>query len=105
MRALLAAISADQISRCAVLLAGLFCGVLVFFVALPLAMSSPYPAVQQKEWIIEGAPPRFASLLPVPVTIDDEDDLALEAASEPDDSAADTVKEASLTAPTTDAAQ
>jgi hypothetical protein len=105
MRAFLAANTADQISRCTALLAGLACGILLFFVALPLAMSSPYPAVHDKEWVIPGSPLQFASLMPVPVTIDDEDDLELEAMSDPDLPVDDTANEASLTVPSTDAAQ
>jgi hypothetical protein len=105
MRAFLAANTADQISRCAVLLAGLSCGILLFFVALPLAMSSPYPTVQDREWVIQGSPLQFASLMPVPVTIDDEDDLELEAMSDPDVPVDDTANEASLIAPSTGAAQ
>jgi hypothetical protein len=37
MRAPLAAIAADRISRSAILVAGVLCGALVFFVAIPLA--------------------------------------------------------------------
>ena len=44
MRALLASLSTDRISHSAILVAGTLCGVLVFFVAVPLALSSPFPA-------------------------------------------------------------
>src|SRR5215475_1330518 len=43
---------ADRISSCAILLAGVVGGVLVFVVALPLALSSPFPTPRQGEWII-----------------------------------------------------
>ena len=36
-------------------MAGVVCGVLVFVVALPLALSSPFPTPKQGEWIIQGA--------------------------------------------------
>ena len=43
---------ADRISSCAILLAGVVGGVLVFVVALPLALSSPFPTPRQGEWIV-----------------------------------------------------
>jgi len=49
------AASADRISSCAILLAGVVGGVLVFVVALPLALSSPFPTPRQGEWIIENS--------------------------------------------------
>jgi hypothetical protein len=45
--------SADRISTCAVLLGGAG-GVLVFVVALPLALSNPFPTPRDGEWIIEN---------------------------------------------------
>jgi hypothetical protein len=45
--------SADRISTCAVLLGGAG-GVLVFVVALPLALSNPFPTPRESEWIIEN---------------------------------------------------
>jgi hypothetical protein len=51
----IAAASADRISSCAILLAGVVGGVLVFVVALPLALSSPFPTPRQGEWIIENS--------------------------------------------------
>ncbi len=101
MRAALATVSADRISRCAVLVAGGLCGVLIFFVALPLAMSSPYPQVQERAWVIPNTP-RFASLMPIPVVIDDEDDLALEAMTDPEEPNAALADEALLDAPPSD---
>jgi hypothetical protein len=47
--------SADRISSCAILLAGVVGGVLVFVVALPLALSSPFPTPKQREWVIENS--------------------------------------------------
>jgi hypothetical protein len=70
MRAVLAAISADHISRSAVLVAGSLCGALVFFVAAPLALSSPFPTPKPGDWTIHGSPIRLASLTSVPVVIE-----------------------------------
>ncbi len=67
MRSILAAV--DRISACVALMAGLLCGVLVFFVALPLALSSPFPAPKQGAWIIETSSFRVASLSPAQVTL------------------------------------
>src|SRR5262245_36743306 len=47
--------SADLISGCAILLAGVVGGVLVFVVALPLALSSPFPTPRQGKWVIENS--------------------------------------------------
>jgi len=47
--------SADGISSCAILLAGVVGGVLVFVVALPLALSSPFPTPRQGEWVIKNS--------------------------------------------------
>jgi hypothetical protein len=46
---------ADRISSCAILLAGVVGGVLVFVVALPLALSSPFPTPKQRDWVIENS--------------------------------------------------
>src|SRR5262245_14561751 len=70
MRAVLAAISADHISRSAVTVAGSLCGALVFFVAAPLALSSPFPTPKPGDWTIHGSPIRLASLTSVPVMIE-----------------------------------
>src|SRR4051812_26871854 len=79
MRASFAAISSDRVSSSAVVLASLLCGVSVFFVALPLAQSSPFPTPREGGWITEDAAPaqsyhvasassvRVASLSPRPV--------------------------------------
>jgi hypothetical protein len=59
--------SADRISSCAILLAGVVGGVLVFVVALPLALSSPFPTPKQREWIIENsASADVSSFRPLP---------------------------------------
>jgi hypothetical protein len=52
MQAFVAVRAADRISHTAILLAGVLCGVLVFFVAVPLALSSPYPSPKEGSWII-----------------------------------------------------
>jgi hypothetical protein len=59
MRTLRAFNSADRISRCAIVLAGLLCGVLVFLVAIPLALSSPFPPTRETEWVAQR--PRVAA--------------------------------------------
>src|SRR5437016_3793078 len=47
--------SVDRISSAAILTAGLVGGALVFVVALPLALSSPFPTPKQSEWIIQSS--------------------------------------------------
>jgi hypothetical protein len=69
MRASLATISADQISRSAVLVAGSLCGALVFFVAVPLALSSPFPSPKPGDWSIPKSSLQLASLMSVPAVI------------------------------------
>jgi hypothetical protein len=66
MRVSLAAISADRISSSAILLAGLSCGALVFFVGLPLARSSPFPTPTDGGWSVHRQSYPVASLKPVP---------------------------------------
>src|SRR5215470_12814280 len=53
MQAVHAAKAADRISHAAVMVAGALCGVLVFFVAAPLALSSPFPSLKEETWIID----------------------------------------------------
>ena len=48
----LAATAADRISRSAILVAGVLCGALVFFVAIPLALSNPFPTLKEAEWVV-----------------------------------------------------
>jgi hypothetical protein len=56
MRAGLAASKkADRLSGVVVLMAGVLSGVLVFVVALPLALSSPFPTPRQGDWVIQTA--------------------------------------------------
>jgi hypothetical protein len=71
MRAPRSTRSADRISSCAIIMAGVVGGVLVFVVALPLALSSPFPTPKQGEWVIQnaafdGASPSATSLLVPP---------------------------------------
>ncbi len=54
MRVSLAAITHDRVSSFAVLTAGLLCGVSVFFVALPLAQSSPFPTPKGGGWVTDA---------------------------------------------------
>jgi hypothetical protein len=70
MRALLAAMPTDRISHAAILLAGSLCGVLVFFVAVPLAFSNPFPAPREREWVVQRASLQAALPVPVPEQIE-----------------------------------
>ncbi len=60
MRACVAGKPADRVSSYAMLTAGLLCGASVFFVALPLAQSSPFPTPKDGGWIIQD-PPRITA--------------------------------------------
>jgi hypothetical protein len=79
MRVSLAAISADRISHSAILIAGVLCGVLVFFVAMPLALSSPFPSPKDGEWIVHRS--SLMAVLPMPVPDAIEAQSALEPAA------------------------
>ena len=64
--------SADRISHFAILSAGSVCGILVFVVALPLALSNPFPTPKHSEYVLEtsafntsAAPP--SPLVPSPM--------------------------------------
>jgi hypothetical protein len=70
-----AAAPSGGISLCAVLTAVSLSGLLLCSVALPLALSSPIPTPREGGWIVEPPPPAFASLMPIPVTVDAEDDI------------------------------
>ena len=70
MRALLAVSTADRISHTAIVLAGTLCGILVFFVAIPLALSSPYPSPKDGEWIIHRSSLHVASAISLPFAAD-----------------------------------
>jgi hypothetical protein len=61
MQASISAIRSDRVSSSAILVAGLLCGVTVFFVALPLAQSSPFPVPRDGGWVAEDTPPAPAS--------------------------------------------
>lgn len=61
--------SSDRISSFAILTAGLLCGASVFFVALPLAQSSPFPTPKDGGWISEAPSYRIASASMVPVML------------------------------------
>ena len=70
MRAPLAAVAADRISRSAILVGAVLCGVLVFFVAVPLALSNPFPSPKDGEWVIHRSSFQVASLMPLSVEIE-----------------------------------
>lgn len=70
MRGSLAAASSDRISSFAILTAGLLCGVSVFFVALPLAQSSPFPTPKDGGWVSAAPSYQLASAGgSIPVTL------------------------------------
>src|SRR6266853_3859609 len=73
MRALVASLSTDRISHCAIVVAGALCGVLVFFVAVPLAVSSPFPAPREGFWVIDRPSARVATPLTLPPDLDERD--------------------------------
>jgi hypothetical protein len=73
MRALVASLSTDRISHCAIVVAGALCGVLVFFVAVPLAVSSPFPAPREGSWVIDRPSAHIATPLTLPPDLDERD--------------------------------
>jgi hypothetical protein len=75
MRSRLGGLSADRISHSAIIVAGVLGGAVVFFVAMPLASSSPYPAPRDGAWVIERPSPQ-GSAPPARAPLDDEDALA-----------------------------
>ncbi len=81
MRAFHAARSADRISRSAIVLAGALCGVLVFFVAVPLALSSPFPSLKEETWIINRS--SLQAAISVPAVIEPPTVLVPEAPETP----------------------
>ena len=64
MRAIRPARSSDWTSSCAVILAAAVGGVLVFVVALPLALSSPFPTPKQSEWVVQNPASEGVSSFP-----------------------------------------
>src|SRR5262245_25185111 len=70
MRAFLAAMPADRISHAAILSAGALCGILVLFVAAPLAFSNPFPAPHEREWVIERSVLQAALAVSLPDEIE-----------------------------------
>jgi hypothetical protein len=73
MRALLALISADRISHSAIVVAGALCGILVFFVAVPLALSSPFPAPREGTWVIDRPSRHIAAPITLPPDLEEEE--------------------------------
>jgi hypothetical protein len=79
--------SADRISGWATGTAVLACGAIAFFVALPLALSNPFPTPKERDWVIESAP-----LSPsVPMGRDVQAALEEEAVGDPEAGATETV--------------
>jgi hypothetical protein len=64
MKAFQAATAANRISDCAILVGGGLCGVLVFTVALPLALSSPFPTPKHVDWVIQPASSSVSAVTP-----------------------------------------
>jgi hypothetical protein len=75
MRAPLAAIAADGISRSTIVVAGALCGVLVFFVAIPLALSNPFPSPREGERVVQRSSFKLASLIPMAAVIEEQASL------------------------------
>src|SRR5260370_39108926 len=73
MRAFLAGISADRISHSTLVVAGALCGILVFFVAVPLALSSPFPAPREGTWVIDRPSPHIAAPVTLRPDLDQQD--------------------------------
>lgn len=71
MRASLAALAADRISHAAISVAGVLCGVLVFFVAVPLALSNPFPPLRESERVVQRSSFRVASLIPMAAVVEE----------------------------------
>jgi len=66
-----AAYPADRISGCVILVTGLLSGVLLFVVALPLALSNPFPTPKQSAWIIQPSQTAtVAAAPPMPALMD-----------------------------------
>src|SRR5215467_6243966 len=90
MRVLRPTHSVDRISNCVVVMAGVVGGVLAFVVALPLALSSPFPTPKQGESILQNsafdaaAPFPASSMVPPPMEpLRAEPPLAMTALSHP----------------------
>jgi hypothetical protein len=75
MRAPLAAIASDRISRSTIVVAGVLCGVLVFFVAVPLALSNPFPSPREGERVVQRSSFKVASLIPMAAVIEEQASL------------------------------
>jgi hypothetical protein len=76
MRVSVAAFSADRISHSAVVLAGVLGGILVFFVAVPLALSSPFPAPRESNWALDQPSRHIAAPITFPPELEQEDEVA-----------------------------
>ena len=70
MRAVLATRSVDRTFAATIAVAGLLCGVLALAFTLPLALSDPFPAAHQGDWILQATvrPSPAASSMPAPQT-------------------------------------
>ena len=72
MRSPRGGLSADRISHAALGVGGVLCGALVFFVAVPLASSSPYPAPRDGAWVTDRlSPPVSPPIAQGPLEDDD----------------------------------
>jgi hypothetical protein len=69
MKAFQAATAANRISDCAILVGGGLCGVLVFTVALPLALSSPFPTPKHVDWAQPASSPVSAAASPATYSV------------------------------------
>ncbi len=66
MKAIHAALSANRISDCTLVMGGALCGVLGFSLVLPLALSSPYPTLKPGDWGVQSESSRQVAMLSAP---------------------------------------
>src|SRR5207302_8528355 len=104
MRAFLATGSADRISAHVLSLAGVLFGVLVFFVAVPLALSNPYPTPKDSAWMVQRSTFELAAVSAAPAVIGPPLALDPETTAAADEVVAPSVKLASLGPATAEAA-
>jgi len=76
MRVCAAAYSADRISHSAIVLAGVLGAIVVLFVAVPLALSSPFPTPRESNWMIQPSSQRLADPITFPPDLAQEDEVA-----------------------------
>ena len=76
MRVSVAAFPADRISHSAIVSAGVLGAILVFLIAVPLALSNPFPTPRASNWLIERPSQPIAAPVAFPLDLEQEDELA-----------------------------